>query len=74
VVTPRADKITIEELVEQLFQHYALNCHKSDDKHRWTKHLSPFFAKTKAADVSPILLKQHIEERKPKRTDWARNL
>jgi len=70
IVTPRLDKITVTELVEQLFKHYELNGHKSDDQHRWTKHLEPFFGKAKAADLSPIVLKQYIAERKTQKNRW----
>jgi len=71
IVTPRVDRITVSELVEQLFKHYKLNGHKSNDKHRWTKHLEPFFGKAKAADLSPVLLKQYITERKTQKNRWS---
>lgn len=70
IVTPRLDKITITELVEQLFKHYELNGHKSDDKHRWTKHLEPFFGKEKAANLNPIVLKHYIAKRKTQKNRW----
>ena len=40
---PRDTKITVAELVEELFKDYELHGHKSNDKHLWTLHLEPFF-------------------------------
>jgi len=64
IVTPRADKLMVAELVDQLFKHYRDHGHKSDDTHRWTKHLAPFLGKCKAADITPVLLRQYIAQRK----------
>lgn len=71
IVTARADKITVAELAEGLFTHYKLVGHKSNDRHRWSKHLAPYFSKCRAMDVSPALLKQYVTARKTQVNRWG---
>lgn len=67
ISNPRADKITVGELVEQWFKARETNGKPTAfDKYRWSKHLQPFFEKCKAADVSPTVIRQYIQERKAK--------
>lgn len=72
--TPNDDKVTVGELVEQLFKQYDIDGRKTkaDDERRWKLHLAPFFAKSKALEVTRPTIKQYIGERKRER-DWHGN-
>jgi integrase len=60
------DKVTIQELVTELFKQYDVDGRKTkdDDERRWKLHLKPFFGACKAMDVTRAMIRQYIAERK----------
>jgi hypothetical protein len=72
ISNPRADKITVGELAEQWFKARETDAKPTTlDQYRWNKHLSPFFAKCKAVDASPTLIRQYIQQRKAQTNRFA---
>src|SRR5262249_32418894 len=60
------DKVTVAELVEELFKQYdnAGRKTKEDDERRWKLHLAPFFGTCKALDITRAMIRQYTSERK----------
>jgi len=73
--TPNDDKITVRELVEELFKQYDIDGRKTkdDDERRWKLHLAPFFGSSKALEVTRGMIRDYIGARKRER-DWHGNL
>ena len=69
------DKITVQDLVQELFRQYDVDGRKTkdDDERRWKLHLGPFFRTQKASDVTRPMVRGYIQQRKAEE-DWHGNL
>lgn len=67
---PQSERVTVEELVEDVLLRNKNNENKSieDDESRWKNHLKPFFGHLRAAQVSSDLIDRYIGQRKLERT------
>jgi hypothetical protein len=62
ISTPRADKITVADLVAELWRQYDIDLRKTkpEDQGRWRLHLEPFFGSMKALDVTRGVIREYI--------------
>ena len=62
---PRAERIRIEELAQDVLRDYRINRRKSvsDAETRWRLHLKPFFGDFRAVEVSSDLLARYVDAR-----------
>jgi integrase len=69
---PSAEKVLVDELMEDLFSNY---CQKNGAeslrivKYKWSKHLEQFFGKMRAADVGTSLLNRYVEKRQAQKAE-----
>ena len=68
--SPESQKVTVEELVEDLLLRNKNNGNKTvaDDESRWKNHLKPFFGHLRATQVSSDLIDRYINKRKSDQT------
>jgi len=61
-----SDKLTVKDLVDELWKQYDSDGRKTkdDDERRWKLHLSPFFAKCKVLDVTRPMIREYVAQRK----------
>ncbi len=64
-IGPQAERIRVDELVEDLLRDYRINSRKSldDVTARWTLHLRPFFGILRAIDVTSEMLARYVDAR-----------
>jgi integrase len=69
------DKVTVSDLVRELFRQYDVSGRKTkeDDERRWRLHLAPFFGASKAVDVTRGMIRLYIQQRKGEK-DWHGNV
>lgn len=62
---PKAERILVDELGEDLLRDYRINGRKSIDDvdARWRLHLQPFFGSLRAAEVSSDLVSKYVDLR-----------
>jgi hypothetical protein len=67
---PKSDKVTVEELMNDLLLRHRNDGNKSisDEESRWKNHLQPFFGHLRATQVSSDLIERYINHRKSQTT------
>ena len=64
-IGPKAEKVTVPELAEDLMRDYRINGRKSleDIESRWRLHMLPYFGNMRAIDVTSELLARYVDSR-----------
>ena len=72
-IEPRAERILVEELAQDMLRDYEINGRKSldDAKTRWEKHLQPVFGQLRAANVNNDDLAGYVSGRQTERASNA---
>jgi integrase len=67
---PKSDKVTVEELMNDLLLRHRNDGNKSiaDEESRWKNHLQPFFGYLRSTQVSSDLIERYINHRKSQTT------
>jgi len=62
---PRADRLRLEELAQDLLRDYRVNSRRSlpDAEARWRLHLKPFFGDLRAVEISSDLVTRYVDTR-----------